>query len=145
MPLNYSELFLGLVLSLIYIELTGLSPGGLIVPAYFSLYLDQPWRPVATIMVSFLMLFFYRLFSRYFLLFGRRRFVFMILGGAFLGQAWALFLPHLFSEPLGLRVIGWVVPGILASTLERQKILPTLASLVIVSVLAYFLNRLIFL
>ncbi|HEK86788.1 MAG: poly-gamma-glutamate biosynthesis protein PgsC [Candidatus Saccharicenans sp.] len=144
MPLNYNSLFLGLVLSLIYVEITGVSPGGLIVPAYFSLYLDQPWRPVATILVALLLLVIYRWLFRYFILFGRRRFVFMILGGALLGQVWALILPHLFSEPIGLRVIGWVVPGILTSNLERQKMLPTLASLIVVSVLTFFISRLLY-
>jgi poly-gamma-glutamate biosynthesis protein PgsC/CapC len=144
MPLDYSSLFLGLVLALIYAELAGISPGGLIVPGYFALYLNQPWRPLATIIVAFIALFAYRLASKYFILFGRRRFVFMLLVGAILGQMWALALPHLFSEPIGLRVIGWVVPGILASNLERQKILPTLASLILVSVLTFFLSRLLF-
>lgn len=144
MPLNYSSLFLGLVLALLYVELIGISPGGLIVPGYFALYLDQPWRPLATIAVAFLILALYRLVSNYFILFGRRRFVFMLLMGAVLGQLWGLALPHLFSEPVGLRVIGWVVPGILASNLERQKILPTLASLILVSVLTFFLSRLFF-
>ena len=43
MPSSYSSFFLGLVLALIYVEVTGISPGGLIVPGYFALYLNQPW------------------------------------------------------------------------------------------------------
>jgi len=144
MPLDYSSLFLGLILALIYAELAGISPGGLIVPGYFALYLNQPWRPLTTILVAFLTLLVYKLASKYFILFGRRRFVFMLLVGAIFGQLWAAVLPHLFSEPIGIRVIGWVVPGILASNLERQKILPTLASLVLVSILTFFLSRLLF-
>jgi hypothetical protein len=65
----------------------------------------------------------------------------MILAGVLLAQGWALILPELFSEPIGLRVIGWVIPGILASNLERQKILPTLSSLILVSVLTFFIVR----
>ncbi len=141
MLLDYSSLFLGLLLALIYTELTGFSPGGLVVPGYFALYLDQPWRPVATILVALVTLLLYRLASKYFILFGRRRFVFMILAGVLLAQGWALILPELFSEPIGLRVIGWVIPGILASNLERQKILPTLSSLILVSVLTFFIVR----
>ncbi len=141
MLLDYSSLFLGLLLALIYAELTGFSPGGLVVPGYFALYLDQPWRPTATILVALVTLLLYRLASKYFILFGRRRFVFMILAGVLLAQSWALILPELFSEPIGLRVIGWVIPGILASNLERQKILPTLSSLILVSVLTFFIVR----
>lgn len=141
---EYSSLFLGLVLALIYTELTGFSPGGLIVPGYFAIYLNQPLRPLTTLLVAFLTLALYRLASNYLILFGRRRFVFMILAGVLLAQAWTLILPQLFSEPLSLRVIGWVVPGLLASNLERQNILPTLASLILVSVLTFFLVKLFF-
>lgn len=144
MLLEYSSLFLGLVLALIYTELTGFSTGGLIVPGYFAIYLNQPWRPVTTIILAFLILVLYRLAGRYFILFGRRRFVFMILTGVVLAQLWALILPHLFSDPLALRVIGWVIPGILASNLERQKILPTLSSLILVSTVTFFIIRLFF-
>lgn len=144
MPSEYSSLFLGLVLALIFSELTGISPGGLIVPGYFAIYLDQPWRPLATLAVAFLALGLYRLAGNYLILFGRRRFVFMILVGVVLAQLWNLLLPASLAEPISLRVIGWVVPGLLASNLERQKMLPTLASLIFVSVLTFFLVRLFF-
>lgn len=61
----------------------------------------------------------------------------MVLVGAVLSQAWLLVLPKLFDAPVELRVIGWVVPGILASSLTRQKILPTLASLAAASALTF--------
>lgn len=144
MPSEYSSLFLGLVLALIFSELTGFAPGGLVVPGYFAVYLDQPWRPLATLAVAFLTLGLYRLAGNYLILFGRRRFVFMILAGVVLAQLWNLLLPGSLAEPISLRVIGWVVPGLLASNLERQKILPTLASLIFVSVLTFFLVRLFF-
>ncbi|MGQ9802053.1 MAG: poly-gamma-glutamate biosynthesis protein PgsC [Candidatus Saccharicenans sp.] len=141
---EYSSLFLGLVLALIFTELVGFSPGGLIVPGYFAIYLDQPWRPLATLLVALVTLGLYRLAGRYLILFGRRRFVFMILTGVVLAQVWVMLLPQFFAEPLSVRVIGWVVPGLLASNLERQKILPTLGALIVVSVLTFFLVRLFF-
>jgi len=141
---EYSSLFLGLVLALIFTELVGFSPGGLIVPGYFAVYLDQPWRPLATLLVALVTLGLYRLAGRFLILFGRRRFVFMVLTGVILAQVWVTILPQFFSEPLSLRVIGWVVPGLLASNLERQKILPTLAALILVSALTFFMVRLFF-
>lgn len=143
MSWNYNSLFIGLVLALVYVELTGISPGGLIVPGYFALYLDQPERVLATLAVAFLVLGLYRLAFRYFIIFGRRRFVFMVLAGVIIGQLWSWLMPALFSEPVGLRVIGWVVPGLLAYNLDRQRIMLTLASLVIVSALTFFLVHLL--
>lgn len=139
----FETLLIGLLLALAYAEATRLSPGGLIVPGYLALYLDQPLRVAATLVVAGISVLVYRLLSRRLILFGRRRFVFMILLGAVLAQAWFFAHPRLFGGPLELRVIGWVIPGLLASSLERQKIMPTLASLATVTVMTYFIARLV--
>jgi len=135
-------LLAGLVLALLWAELTDVSPGGIVVPGYFALYLGHPLRVAATLAAALLTLALYRVLARHLILFGRRRFVLMVLLGALLAQAWALALPRLFAGPVELRVIGWVVPGILASNLVRQKPLPTLASLLAVSTLTFAFVRL---
>jgi gamma-polyglutamate biosynthesis protein CapC len=132
-------LLIGLVLALLWAEVTDVSPGGIIVAGYFALYLDRPLRVAATLAVALLALAVTRFLARHLILFGRRRFVLTVLVGAVLSQAWVLVLPRLFE----LRVIGWVVPGILASSLVRQKIFPTLASLAAVSTLTYAVVKLV--
>ena len=136
-------LLIGLVLALLWSELTDLSPGGIIVPGYFALYLDRPLRAAATLAVALLTLALYKFLARHLILFGRRRFVLTVLVGAVLSQAWLLVLPRLFAAPVELRVIGWVIPGILASSLARQKVLPTLASLAAVATLTFAVVRLV--
>jgi poly-gamma-glutamate biosynthesis protein PgsC/CapC len=136
-------LFVGLVLALLWAEITDVAPGGLIVAGYFALYLDRPLRLAATLAVALLALAAYKLLAGWFLLFGRRRFVLLVLLGAVLAQAWSLVLPGIPDAPVELRVVGWVVPGILASSLVRQKVLPTLASLAAVSTLTFAVVRLI--
>jgi len=136
-------LLVGLVLALLWAEITDLSPGGIIVPGYFALYLDRPLRAAATLAVALLTLAIYRFLARHLILFGRRRFVLMVLVGAVLSQAWLLVLPRLFAAPVELRVIGWIIPGILASSLVRQKVLPTLASLAAVATLTFAAVRLV--
>jgi poly-gamma-glutamate biosynthesis protein PgsC/CapC len=136
-------LLIGLVLALLWAEITDVSPGGIIVPGYFALYLDRPLRAAATLTVALLTLAIFRFLARHLILFGRRRFVLIVLVGAVLSQAWLLLLPRLFTAPVELRVIGWVIPGILASSLVRQKALPTLASLAAVSTLTFAVVRLV--
>jgi poly-gamma-glutamate biosynthesis protein PgsC/CapC len=136
-------LFIGLVLALLWAELTDISPGGLIVAGYFALYLDRPLRLAATLAVALLALAAYRFLAGHFLLFGRRRFVLLVLLGAVLSQAWLMVLPRVFDAPVELRVIGWVIPGILASSLARQRPLPTLASLAAVAALTFAIVRLV--
>jgi gamma-polyglutamate biosynthesis protein CapC len=138
-----ATIIIGLVLALLYAEITGILPGGIIVPAFLAVSLDRPARVLTTVLAAFLCVLCYRLLSRYFLLFGRRRFVLMILLGALFGQIWSLVWPSLGGAPLDLRIVGWIIPGLLANNLVRQKFLPTLASLVTVTVLTYLISRII--
>ena len=135
-------LVVGLVIALVWAELTDVSPGGIVVAGYFALYLDRPLRVAATLAVALLAWAAVMALSRHLVLFGRRRFVLAVLVGAVLSQAWLLALPKLFEAPVELRVIGWIVPGILASSLARQKPLPTLASLAAVSTLTFAVVKL---
>jgi poly-gamma-glutamate biosynthesis protein PgsC/CapC len=139
----YETLLIGLLCALLFIEIFGLYPGGIIVPAYVALYIDNPARILVTVVIAFMCLFLYRFLSRFFIVFGKRRFVMFIFLGALLAQLWALFFPQLFSDPMGLKAIGWIIPGLLANNLERQKIVPTLASLVTVAVATYFIVRIL--
>jgi poly-gamma-glutamate biosynthesis protein PgsC/CapC len=135
-------LLLGLVLALLWAEITDVSRGGIIVPGYFALYLGQPLRVAATLAAALATLAVYKFLVGRLILFGRRRFVLLVLVGAVLSQAWSLVLPRSLAAPAGLHVIGLIIPGILASSLARQKLLPTLASLVAVSTLTAAVARL---
>ncbi|MFQ6109343.1 MAG: poly-gamma-glutamate biosynthesis protein PgsC [Candidatus Aminicenantales bacterium] len=135
----YETLLVGVLLSVLYVELMDIYPGGIIVPAYIAFYLDEPSRVAVTLAVAFLSLLTYRLISHFLILFGKRRFVMFILLGAIWAQLLNALLPSLSGEALALRAIGWLIPGLLANNLERQKILPTLASLLVVATMTYAL------
>jgi poly-gamma-glutamate biosynthesis protein PgsC/CapC len=141
--MTFETLLIGLVVAVLYVEIMDVYPGGIIVPAYIALYLDQPLRILVTILIAFLSLYSYKFLSRFLILFGKRRFVMLVLLGAFWAQIWFLLSPQLFSDPLGLRAIGWLIPGLLANNLEKQKYVPTLASMFIVSIFTYFLVKLL--
>jgi gamma-polyglutamate biosynthesis protein CapC len=134
---------IGLVVALLWAEITGLLPGGIIVPAFLALYLGQPLRVAATIAAALLSLACYKLLAERLLLFGRRRFVLLVLLGGVFGQLWLVVWPHLGPASLDLRVVGWIIPGLLANNLERQRFWPTLASLAGATVLTHFLARLV--
>ena len=141
--MTFETLFIGIIIAVIYIEMMDIYPGGIIVPAYIALYLDQPLKVLATIAVAFLSLYTYKVLSRYLILFGKRRFVMMVLLGALWAQVWFLVLPHFFASPSELRAIGWLIPGLLANNLEKQKLIPTLASMFTVAVITYFIGRIL--
>jgi len=141
--MTYETLLIGLIVAVLYVEIMDIYPGGIIVPAYLALFLDQPLRILVTILTALLSLMTYKLLSRVFILFGRRRFVMLIFLGALWGQIWFLLYPYLYSGPLEMRVIGWVIPGLLANNLEKQRFFATLASLFTVSIITYFLVRIL--
>lgn len=126
--------FIGLLLSLAFTALTGLYPGGIIVPSYLVLFIHEPARIVGTFVAALLAMGVYRLASGWLILFGRRRFVFLILVGGMLAFLGHRVLPIFFPVSLEFRVIGWVIPGLIASHLERQGVIVTSAALVTVTV-----------
>ena len=75
----YNQIILaGVLVSLLYTELTGLSTG-LIVPGYLVLSLHSPVRLVCTLAVSAAAAVLCRLLSQVVILYGRRRFALMLL------------------------------------------------------------------
>ena len=139
--MGYELAFVGLLLSLLFTGLTGIYPGGIIVPSYLVLFVNQPARIAGTLIAALLTLLAYRLVSQYLILFGRRRFVFLILIGGFWALVWIQVFPALFPLSLEFRVIGWVIPGLIAGHFDRQGVTVTTASLVTVTVVLHFLGR----
>jgi poly-gamma-glutamate biosynthesis protein PgsC/CapC len=132
--------FIGLLISLAFTALTGLYPGGIIVPSYLVLFIQEPARIAGTLIAAFLTMAVYRLSCPWLILFGRRRFVFLILVGGLWAFLWRQFFPMIFPVSLEFRVIGWVIPGLIASHLERQGLVVTTAALVTVTVLTAWLG-----
>ena len=72
---------LALLISLIFTELTNLLPGGIIVPFYFALYLDDPVKILATVISALIAMMVVKFLSRYTILYGRRKFaLYLIIG-----------------------------------------------------------------
>ena len=143
MVMEYETAFLGLLISLMFIGITGIYPGGVIVPSYLVLFVQTPERIAGTLAVALLTLLCFKLASCHLILFGTRRFVFMVLVAGLWTFFWLRFFPSLLPASLEFRVIGWVVPGLIANNFERQGVIVTTASLVIVAVAVYFLAQLL--
>ncbi|MDX9930037.1 MAG: poly-gamma-glutamate biosynthesis protein PgsC [Bacteroidales bacterium] len=143
--MGYELLFLGLLLALGFIALTGYYPGGMIVPGYLVLFVNHPYRMAGTLAAALITWALYALASRYLLLFGRRRFVFLILCGAVCSLIVSQIVPSIFPGSIDYRVIGLVIPGLIAGNFERQGIAITTASMAIVIAATWFAWNLWFL
>lgn len=142
--MRYEISFIGLLISLLFISVTGYYPGGIIVPSYLVLFVDQPARIVGTLVAALLTMISFKFASRHLILFGRRRLVFMILFGGLWTFISLQFFPSILPASLEFRVIGWVIPGLIANQFERQGVLITTAALITVTATTYFLGKLLF-
>ena len=141
---------LSVLLNILAIELTGLSAGGVIVPGYLALYLDQPLRLAATFGGAALTLLLVNLLGRAVVLYGRRRFAAMLLVGFMVnaGIAWLLgLLQALDAGGLAmpdLRAVGYLVPGLIANEMSKQGVVITIAMTMLITVLIRLLLNLLF-
>ncbi|MFC1725060.1 poly-gamma-glutamate biosynthesis protein PgsC [candidate division KSB1 bacterium] len=142
--MGYEISFISLLITLLFTGITGIYPGGIIVPGYLVLFADQPLRIAATLAAALLTMFTYKLASQHLILFGRRRFVFMILAGGVWTYIWLQVFPVFDMLSPEFRVIGWVIPGLIANNFERQGVIITTASLLSVTAASWVLGRLIF-
>jgi len=133
----FETLIVGFLLALLWIELTDVSPGGIIVPGYIALYLTRPLAVLVTFAAALTALALYRIFSLRLVIFGRRRFVLLILAGAVASEILNLIFRGSGQYSPEIRVIGWIIPGIIAASLSGQKALPVLASCLTVSAVTF--------
>lgn len=120
---------LSVILSFICTEFTGILTGGLVSSGYLAYFFDEPARLIATIIVALLINFIVRLLQRVMILYGRRRFATSLLLSlifVYLLDRSAFFYS---SFDLDIRVIGFIIPGLIASDMEKQGAIKTLAAL----------------
>jgi len=125
----------GLILGLVFYEITGLVAGGLIVPGYLALYFDQPVRIIATFVIALLTYGIVKLLSKFVILYGRRKFLAMVITGFFLGWVASKYTTVFIPLSFDIRVIGFVIPGLIANEASNQGFVKTIAVTTIVAAL----------
>ena len=126
---------IGLVVSLLYSELFGVAPGGIIVPGYLALAIPEPLTVALTFGVALLTFFVVRVLGTIAIVYGRRRNVLAILIGFGLGALARTLVGA--GTPLGefgIDVVGYVIPGLLAIWMDRQGVVVTDTSAVTASI-----------
>ena len=126
----------GLIVSLIFSELFGVAPGGMVVPGYFALRLVHPMDVALTVAAGFATFAIVHALGSILILYGRRRTVLMILVGYLLGMGLRLVL-HGNAVTFGQEwaIIGFIIPGLIGIWLDRQGVMETVSTLLTVSVL----------
>lgn len=124
------EVFIGIgvVTSLIYYEITEISPGGLISPMYLVLFIDQPKRILGTVLIAVIICFMLKFIGKYLPIYGKRRFAIAVVLG--------IVLKLLISGVAvgSYTAIGSIIPGLIAFECDKQGVTSTCLSLFIVTV-----------
>ncbi len=135
---------IGILVSGFFILIFNYYPGGIIVPVYFSFYLSQPKRLFSTLLIAMIASLIYKLISKKMILFGRRRFVFLIVLSTFLSLSINFLLNDYHYGFSGYQSIGFLIPGLLANNIIKQGFLITIISLLTVSIIIFFIFKAFF-
>lgn len=136
----YFSLFVGVVLSLIFAEKFGINPAGLVVPGYLALIFDQPIMLLSVLIISCLTYFIVSNgISKWVILYGRRKFAAMILTGMVIKFIFDLLYPLTTFEMVEVSGIGVVIPGIIANTIQKQGVVITLSTTMLLTCITYII------
>ena len=132
---------IGLAVSLLFSELFGLAAGGMVVPGYIAIFLGRPFDIVLTLAAAIGTYYIVHLLSSFVIIYGRRRTVMMILTGYIVRMLMGLIpfesLASLELLSIGdpsFKVVGYIIPGLIAIWIDRQGMVETLSALIAASV-----------
>ena len=128
----YSEIVIvGILIAILYSEISGYSTGGMVAPVYLALNLKDPWRIAFSLLVVLLVWACDKLIGKFLILYGRRLFAVNVV----LSFLFSFLIGAIGIFPFGIRVIGYLVPALIVRDLERQGALKTGLSIGIVMAL----------
>ena len=123
---------LGIILSLVLSEALGVTAGGIIVPGYISLFLHQPVQVFSTFFVAILVWLIIKGLSKVMFLYGKRRIVLALILGFFFGYLSRII--YVDTESIqSVAVIGNIIPGLIANWMDRQGVLRTICTVLVIS------------
>src|SRR3972149_3689625 len=73
--------FIGLVIGFLFYEIVGVSPGGVIAPAYFALFIHQPGKIAVTVLITIVVWLIILFLSRWLIVYGRRKLLIALILG----------------------------------------------------------------
>ncbi len=136
----YSSVALSIILSFISTEFVGVLTGGMISAGYLAYYFNSPTRIISTLFVAILITLAIKVLKNFLILYGRRRFMLSVLLSIFFVYVFQKMYFYLSAFDVDLRIIGYIIPGLIANDMEKQGIVKTILSLLAISSIIYLLT-----
>ena len=133
----YSSVALSIILSFISTEFVGVLTGGMISAGYLAYYFNSPTRIISTLLVAILITLAIKVLKNFLILYGRRRFMLSVLLSIFFVYIFQKMYFYLSAFDVDLRIIGYIIPGLIANDMEKQGIIKTILSLLAISSFIY--------
>tara|TARA_Y100000996_G_scaffold315585_1_gene251808 strand:- start:166 stop:639 length:474 start_codon:yes stop_codon:yes gene_type:complete len=131
----YLAIGLGMLVSLLFSETLGVMGGGVIVPGYFAMHLQDLVSVFMTFFIAYVAYLIIYYLSKYILIYGRRRVILSLLVAFLLG----LIVRANVNMPGSLDYIGFIIPGLVASWYDKQGVVRTTSVVLIQSSLVHFI------
>ena len=126
---------LSIILGFLSTELLGVFTGGLISAGYLAFYIEQPWRILSTVILSLIVYLVTLIIGKVCILYGRRRFMITVILGILLGWLYEELSFYLAGFSQDLRIIGYIIPGLMANDMCKQGILRTVIMVMVCALL----------
>ena len=132
---------LSIVFSFLSYELLGILSGGIVSAGYLAFYFNQPYRVLTTLLIAVVTCLVVKLLQHWIILFGRRRFMITVLLSIFLAQLIEHSFVFLVAIPQDMRIIGYIIPGLIANDMEKQGIFKTIIMVVVIAGIIWLLTQ----
>ena len=134
----YTSIILGIAVSLIFTELTGISAGGIVVPAYLALTVNQPLVLISTLAIGLIAYVVVEFgLSRFIMLYGKRKFAAVVFIALILRIILNIAFSGIFDALDALTSVGVITAALIASTISKQGLPYTLVGTVVVTAIVY--------
>ena len=142
----YLAIGLGMLISLLFSETVGVMGGGIIVPGYFAMYLQDSLSVFFTFVIAYITYLIIYFLSKYLLIYGRRRVILSLLIAFLIGLIFRKGIESSFIETSSFNVdyIGFIIPGLIASWMDKQGVSRTISVVLIQASLVHFILMLIY-
>lgn len=132
---------LSIVFSFLSYELLGILSGGIVSAGYLAFYFNQPSRVLTTLFLAVITCLVVKLLQYRIILFGRRRFMITVLLSIFFAQLIEQCFVFLVTIPQDMRIIGYIIPGLIANDMEKQGIFKTIMMVVVIAGIIWLLTQ----
>ena len=138
----HTAVALSVILGFASVEFLGLLSGGIVSAGYLAFYLEQPFRILSTLLLAMAVCALVKLLQNFMILYGRRRFMVTILLSIILSTVIEGSFILTSGIAQDLRMIGYIIPGLIANDMEKQGIFKTLVMVLVISLVIYLILHL---